>query len=225
MEPTLGESQAASFTATFKEWILYALDQVQSMDHFLLNKINTDWTSAWADQFFPWVTDLHKHPVFFVVAPVLIALVFAKKFKLQTISLMVVLTLCLAWSDYSGGKVKRVIERPRPFQYKELSVQQLSPAGQNNSFYSNHATNNFALAAFVAFFMPMLSWLFFTIAFTVAYSRIYNGVHFPTDVFVGAAMGMLWGNCFGSLGSRLLTKNLRDQLQTEKKSARKNRAA
>ena len=216
---------AIEFTQTFREWVNHALDFVQPLDHWLFKKINSEWTTDWANQFFPWATDLHKHPVFYIVAPVLIALVFAKKFKLQTISLMIVLTLCLAWSDYAGGKVKRAVERPRPFQFTEISVNQLSPAGENSSFYSNHTTNNFALAAFVTYFMPVLSWMFFTIAFTVGYSRIYNGVHFPSDVFVGAVMGMLWGNMFGGFGLRMLTKNMREQLVSEKKFSLKKKGA
>lgn len=61
-------------------------------------------------------------------------------------------------------------------------------------FVSSHAANTFALAMFLSlFFRGRINYfgpLIFLWASLVAYSRIYSGVHYPTDVAVGAIVGM-----------------------------------
>ena len=61
------------------------------------------------------------------------------------------------------------------------------------SFVSNHAANHFAMAAFFFFTSrPLLkrwAWIAFTWAALVAYSQVYVGVHYPSDILVGALLG------------------------------------
>ena len=42
--------------------------------------------------------------------------------------------------------------------------------------------------------MPILVPPLLVLAFTVAYGRLYLGVHYPLDVGVGAAIGMITGS-------------------------------
>ena len=131
-------------------------------------------------------------------------------------TIIVSLGLCLAWNDFTGGRVKRSIQRPRPFQSIEVTgAIQRSPASENSSFYSNHSSNNFAMAAFMSFFMPVISLLFYAIAFLVGYSRIYNGVHYPSDVIFGALVGIMWGRSFAHVASQFLTAELRNRVWKE----------
>ncbi|MCX7977850.1 MAG: phosphatase PAP2 family protein, partial [Bdellovibrionaceae bacterium] len=70
------------------------------------------------------------------------------------------------------------------------------------SMPSNHSANMFALATFIGKSVPK-TWIPLTlIASTVAYSRIYNGVHYPSDVVVGAFIGYL----ISSLGFVLIRR-------------------
>ena len=70
----------------------------------------------------------------------------------------------------------------------------------NASFYSAHASNSFAIAVFVGtLLIPVVRRARFFLliwAAIVAYSRIYLGVHFPSDVTVGALTGILYGLLF-----------------------------
>lgn len=62
-------------------------------------------------------------------------------------------------------------------------------------FVSSHAANTFGVAVFIALYARRkavtaiaLSW-----AIVVSISRIYLGVHFPTDILAGGALGALIG--------------------------------
>lgn len=201
---------------SIRDLLYQFFEAVKPYDVWLFKKINQEWAIKWADTFMPVITDLHKHPLFFVILPILILLILGKTYKLHAFPILIGLCICLGVSDWAGGKVKRTISRPRPFQAEKItSAVQKSPAAQNSSFYSNHASNNFALAAFMTFFMPVLSWLFFPIAFIIAYSRVYTGVHYPSDVIIGALMGILWGQAFSHFVSRFITTELRKKLMKE----------
>ena len=65
------------------------------------------------------------------------------------------------------------------------------------SFISNHAANNFGLAAFVFFTVGKYFGKWFHIIWlwplAVSYGQIYVGVHYPTDVFAGCLLGLFIG--------------------------------
>ena len=57
-----------------------------------------------------------------------------------------------------------------------------------HSFPSSHAANTFAAGTFLALRFPRWRPVL-AIPVLVAYSRVYVGVHYPSDVFGGAALG------------------------------------
>lgn len=59
------------------------------------------------------------------------------------------------------------------------------------SFPSGHTTAVFAIAATLAFNIPMLAFIAFPAAFIVAVTRLYLGVHYPSDVLAGMAVAIL----------------------------------
>jgi membrane-associated phospholipid phosphatase len=86
--------------------------------------------------------------------------------------------------------VKFSVRRPRP-QLEDLRP--LTPVVTELSFPSAHATTSFAAAAAYSRALPIASPLFYGAAALLALSRPYLGVHYPSDVLAGAAIGTVTG--------------------------------
>ena len=95
------------------------------------------------------------------------------------------------------NSIKHAVARPRPFVPMPESI---TLVGRTASFSlpSAHAAN-MAAAAMVAFLFFRRSWRFMVpLAAAVAFSRVDNGVHYVSDVLIGAtlgagyAAGMVW---------------------------------
>jgi undecaprenyl-diphosphatase len=57
------------------------------------------------------------------------------------------------------------------------------------SLPSGHAATSFAGATLLAFVVPRLTVPFLALAAAIAWSRVYVGVHYPSDIVAGAALG------------------------------------
>ena len=109
-------------------------------------------------------------------------------------------------SDFIGGKIKKIVLRPRPFQVIETQTILKAQAKENRSFYSNHSSNNFTAATYLTAFFPGGQIYFFAIATTIALTRVHVGVHYPSDILAGALMGLIWGLIFSRLVKYIITK-------------------
>ena len=98
------------------------------------------------------------------------------------------LSLFVAW--VSVHLIRYWMPMPRPAAL-ELGTQWMSQ-GIRSGFPSMHASGSFAVAA-VLLLERRDRWalLFMLGAGTIAWSRVYLGLHFPSDVLVGAALGGL----------------------------------
>ncbi|MFE9448534.1 bifunctional phosphatase PAP2/diacylglycerol kinase family protein [Streptomyces sp. NPDC006739] len=85
---------------------------------------------------------------------------------------------------------KRSVRRPRPVLDPVPLVRQLKRQPITTSFPSGHAASAAAFATGVALESPRWGAVVAPVAFSVAMSRVYTGVHFPSDVLAGAALGV-----------------------------------
>lgn len=84
---------------------------------------------------------------------------------------------------------------------KAASRQVRQPASA--SFPSGHAASAFAFATATGAAIPRLRLPLRAAAVTVAYSRVHTGVHYPSDVAIGALVGCFCGGSAQRLANRL----------------------
>ncbi|MEV0636632.1 phosphatase PAP2 family protein [Streptomyces sp. NPDC050619] len=84
---------------------------------------------------------------------------------------------------------KRSVRRTRPVLDPVPLVRQLKRQPITTSFPSGHSASAAAFATGVALESPNWGAVVAPVAFSVAMSRVYTGVHFPSDVLAGAALG------------------------------------
>ncbi|MCW2972179.1 MAG: PA-phosphatase [Thermoleophilia bacterium] len=83
---------------------------------------------------------------------------------------------------------KQRFDLPRPFEL-DPRIRPLGPIPKDSSFPSGHAAASAAAADVLAHFDPAHAAHYEQLAHDVAAARVYSGVHLPSDVAAGAAVG------------------------------------
>jgi undecaprenyl-diphosphatase len=91
------------------------------------------------------------------------------------------------------GAVKHLVARTRPFQAFDLKLRDSILDPDSYSFPSGHCVASFMGAFVLGARFPKARTPLMLLAMLVAISRVHLGAHYPSDVFVGAAIGMLLG--------------------------------
>jgi len=175
-------------------------------DRWLFKEINSEWINPFFDTLMPFAREANHWLPLYLFLLVFVTLNFKNGWW------WVLFMLCtVAISDLSVTNIfKANIDRLRPCWDPEFGSQVrllLNGCGGRNSFFSNHASNHFAMTAFIYLsFKRQInpSWLrlIFIWPLLIAYSQVYVGVHYPTDVLCGA----LWGLMIGSLVAQFFNK-------------------
>lgn len=87
--------------------------------------------------------------------------------------------------------LKPIFRRDRPFEAFPM-LEPLVKRPKDRSFPSGHTSASFAVAIVLLAMLPLpVGLIFMAVACLIGLSRVYLGVHFPTDVAAGAAVGTI----------------------------------
>jgi membrane-associated phospholipid phosphatase len=118
------------------------------------------------------------------------------------------IVLIVASFLFAGGitsSIKSLIPRPRPAIVAGVPVDttnSIFDKSQLQSFPSGHTTTAFALATALAMIYPHARGYFLGLAILVGLQRILTQAHYPSDVLMGATIGMLSAGLVANLFAR-----------------------
>lgn len=100
--------------------------------------------------------------------------------------------LAVGFSVLLFKALKNLVGRPRPFESWQ-GLTSLVPAPDRFSFPSGHTMTAFAVWAVLCQGASGMALFFLLIAILIGCSRVFLGMHYPTDVLVGAVLGSATG--------------------------------
>jgi undecaprenyl-diphosphatase len=158
-----------------------------SLDTSLFRLVNKDLKGNALDSGMRWASRLANPPT---VACIPLALYITGNQRQQQTAL--VMASALMRSMLATELIKNTVARPRP----GLNLSDVNFNGailrDTKSFPSGHTVASFTIATILANEYPDHSIPLYLLATTVGVSRIYNGMHFPSDVIVGAIIGYMF---------------------------------
>ncbi len=170
-------------------------DFLYSIDLSLFYFFNHTIANPVFDKFFVFITDVTHWYIAYII---LWFIVFFKGGKIGKLAAIGAIFLIIVSDQLSSSLLKNLFDRIRPC--KQLAdVRLIVNCSGSFSMPSSHAFNNFAIAVYFSKLFPKFKWILITVATLVAISRPYIGVHYPSDIFVGAIIGGLVGYLFSIL--------------------------
>ena len=168
------------------------MDILYSIDLAIFYFFNHTLSTGFLDKFFSIITDVNNWYIAYII---LAGIAVTKGGKRGRIAVAGIIILII-FTDQTGYKLlKEIFQRIRPCNVLPDVITPIDCRG-SFSFPSNHALNNFAAATFLWRLFPKFKWVFFITAFFVALSRVYLGLHYPSDIAVGAIIGATFGYLF-----------------------------
>ena len=158
----------------------------QNFDINTVKRINGNATS-FKTNFFN--TAAQSVSVFNVAAPASVFIAGVIKHNATLKKTAVYMTGALVLSTAITVATKQIVKRNRPFIDYPFIIKR--DAGKSYSFPSGHTSAAFTTATSLSLYFP--KWYVIVPAYlwasSVGYARMYQGVHYPSDVFVGAIVG------------------------------------
>ena len=159
----------------------------QNVDIDLLKKINLQTETAFKNNFFD--ATAKSVTIINIVAPVSILTAGLIKHDKQLIKDAAYMAGGFIMCTIVTQGMKKIIKRERPFNTYSFIINR--DEGGSYSFPSGHTSSAFCTATSLSLLYP--KWYVIAPAYlyaaTVGYARMYQGVHYPSDVIVGAVVG------------------------------------
>lgn len=175
------------------------IDFFFSIDLAIFYFINHTISNPIFDKFFPFITNVKHWYLAYIILWFILLLKGGKIGKIASVGIIIVIT---ASDQISSNLLKNLFERIRPCNALE-DINILINCSKSFSFPSSHAVNNFAVAFYFYKLYPKLKWVLFIVAAVVAFSRPYVGVHYPSDIFIGAIIGICIGYIFATISIKI----------------------
>lgn len=179
-----------------------------SWDSALLLTINQGWASPVLDGLFGWISQ--KGSFSLPVLLVILALLWRRAGRAGFHIWLGLIVLILA-GDLVGNVIKHLTQQFRPCVDLGTAVRlvtapfEVGCSPKPHGMPSNHALNFFVTASFLGLFLRSWRWglVLGGMAVLVMLSRIYLGVHYPSQVLVGAMLGVLLGGAAAVLARQV----------------------
>ena len=91
--------------------------------------------------------------------------------------------------------LRRLIRKPRPYQTSGANIIPLlqKADGENESFPSRHLASAFVIATLFCAYFPWAGIPLYLCGIALGYARFALGLHYPSDLLVGAGLGLAFG--------------------------------
>ena len=178
---------------------MIVLDWLIALDGAVLIWIQEFIRGPLLDAFFCVYTTLGDAGMLFIALGVV--MLFFKKTRRLGVAVLVALAIGFVTTNLV---LKNLIARDRPWLHLEQLVVLINEHDPN-SFPSGHTTCAFAFAGAALCTAPRrwMKWVALVLAILMGFSRLYVGVHYPSDVLAGVAVGMLAGWLAGRVTTKL----------------------
>jgi undecaprenyl-diphosphatase len=149
----------------------------------------------WLDALFVWGSARSVGATLGVLAGVLVV----RRFRQRSWPMIAAMAAAVGLTDAVGARLlKPLIGRVRPcYALNAGEIRMLVPAANVGSMPSLHSANAFAAATLLCWVWPRAGLYALPVALFVGVSRVGVGVHWPSDVLGGAALGATIGSIFG----------------------------
>ncbi len=171
------------------------LDLLKSLDTWALYAINHGLSNTVFDAVMPRITTTSFWMPIYVIGITGLLFQGARSWHnggRRLVVCAVVMMFGILVLDQAGHRLlKEMIGRPRPYEVLP-DIHKLVGSG-GGSFPSNHAMNNAFIAVILSAWFWRLRYLWWGLALLIMFTRPYCGVHYPSDILGGAAIGTMAG--------------------------------
>ncbi len=147
--------------------------------------------SFW-DTFFIFITNDGTYLIFWLIGIFLFFVapfITPKRERPEALIAAIYVLLSVVFTWLVVATLKELFSIARPFEVLDGVNKLVSASGK--SFPSLHSALTMALGVAISFYYKKTGILLITFSFIIGFSRIFVGVHYPLDVLVGFAFGIL----------------------------------